>query len=159
MPLDMTNEDKLRIRGVSDALEREFKDLPSDRRDISKSKAEIAKCVTEWLTEHPKGLGRGQGGIGYCKFLWSPDKHYPVCKRKDACRCCMTKKAKQVEWDKSCDFCTEAWRLCLVTGSWKAVVFDIGGKKEKWYVEWSDNGEKISSRRGHLTLAIPTARA
>ena len=78
----MTDEDKLRHRGFSDALERKFKDLPSDERGISKSKKEIAECVTEWLTEHPKGLGRGQGGIDYCEFRWSPDKHFRVCKRK-----------------------------------------------------------------------------
>ena len=131
----MTDKEELYHRKFSATVKRKYADMPMDISEIE-SNTEIAECftklltdVTELLTEHPDGPGGGKGG--FCgRLKWAKDNLYSVCQRKDVCRCCMTSKAKQVERDKSCEFCTTAWRLCLVTPSWNEIVCAVGRKQD-----------------------------
>ena len=49
------------------------------------------------------------------------------------------------ENENCCEFCMAAWRLSLVSLSWKEVVFNIGHQLERGHVEWS-KGWRIAKR-------------
>ena len=113
---------------------------------ISESKAEIAEFVMNLLTKHPRGIRLGKPGEGFAYFNWSKYTHYGVCIREDVCRCCMARKDKEAENDKSCEFCITAWRLSLVSPSWKKVVYNIGRQLEKGWIPWGKEWKKQKNK-------------
>ena len=120
----ITAKDRAVHDHVSAQTDRRYSELPTTSSD---SKKEIATCVTDWLMDHPRGLGNGKGGEGLTFFNWLKDTHYRVCSKNKVCRCCMTKKDKKAENENSCEFCT--WRPRRVCLSGKEVSYNIGPDK------------------------------
>ena len=104
---------------------------------MSHNKPELPKCITDWLTDHPRGIGKAKGGEGLAFFKWFPDNHYRVCKQEE-CRCCIAKKDKFAENNYSCEFCMASWRLQQVCASWMHVVLEFGHNKTRYKKHWSD---------------------